>query len=388
MQRNVSRGYVPEIDGLRAIAILAVMIFHAMPQYFIGGFLGVEVFFVLSGFLITSLLLGEHDRFGRIDFRRFYLRRGLRLLPALVLMLVLVVAAGFAYFDFPKAMWLLKDAGLALSYCYNWVRAFELRADGMLAHSWSLAIEEQFYLLWPPLLAWLMTRSGSRRTLSWMVLGLAAFGALHRVLLILGGASMYRVYNGLDTRLDGILLGCALAVGISSGLVDLNRERLQKRLRFGMLPACVLLLAMFGSLSVFDIAPFIWGLPVVSLCTAILVCGICSLENHWSQSLLGSRALVWIGQRSYGLYLWHYPLNRVLRDLEVAPSIQVPLGLFLAFVAATLSFALVERPLMLRFKHRLVPQAAAEAVVAIRHRRIEGDISDRKVQFCNLRSEI
>ena len=367
MQRNVSQSYVPEIDGLRAIAILAVMLFHAAPQCFIGGFLGVEVFFVLSGFLITSLLLGEHDRLGRIDFRQFYLRRCLRLLPALLVMLVLFVAAGFVCFDFRKALWLLKDAGLALSYCYNWVRAFEIRADGMMVHSWSLAIEEQFYLLWPPSLVWLMRRSDSRRTLSWMVLGLAAGFTLNRLLLILSGASLYRIYNGLDTRIDGILLGCALAIGISSGVVNLRSATLQKGLRLALFPACAVLLTMFGTMSVFSAAPFIWGMPVVSLCTAIMVCSICSLENHWSQKFFGGRVLVWIGQRSYGLYLWHSPVHHFLAEFDIAPLIRISLGFAVAFIAATLSFALVEKPLLLRFKHRLAPrpQAAPPVLVAV-----------------------
>jgi peptidoglycan/LPS O-acetylase OafA/YrhL len=205
---------LPSLDGLRGLAILAVMLNNA--RYLPGGFLGVDIFFVLSGFLITALLLQEWQRTGTIRLGAFYARRALRLLPALFALLALVlVAPGLFYLAAPP--W--KDAAIAALYATNWVNAFSLRNMAILDHTWSLTVEEQFYVLWPPLVPVLLALRVRRRwILSMVLLGISVSTSL-RLLLWDGPASIKRLYYGLGTRLDALLVGCLVALLVSSDLI-------------------------------------------------------------------------------------------------------------------------------------------------------------------------
>jgi len=228
MNDRLTLSYTPALDGLRAIAIVAVMIYHASPSLMPGGFAGVELFFVLSGFLITGLLLREQQCHGRIHLGFFYARRVLRLLPALLLMLTIVTTFAWCVLPAGFGSRTLTDALLALGYCVNWARAFDMRGASLLGHTWSLSIEEQFYVLWPITLILLVKRTGNSRSLT-RVLGLsAAVAVIYRILMLTGGASGVRLYNGLDTRADGLLLGCALAAALSSGVIDLSRPSVRR----------------------------------------------------------------------------------------------------------------------------------------------------------------
>jgi peptidoglycan/LPS O-acetylase OafA/YrhL len=205
---------LPSLDGLRGLAILAVMLNNA--RYLPGGFLGVDIFFVLSGFLITALLLQEWQRTGTIRLGAFYARRALRLLPALFALLALVlVAPGLFYLA--ARPW--KDAAIAALYATNWVNAFSLRNMAILDHTWSWTVEEQFYVLWPPLVPVLLALRVRRRwILSMVLLGISVSTRL-RLLLWDGPASIKRLYYGLGTRLDALLVGCLVALLVSSDLI-------------------------------------------------------------------------------------------------------------------------------------------------------------------------
>lgn len=349
--------YIPALDGLRAIAILAVMVYHAHPSLLPGGFVGVELFFVLSGFLITGLLLKEQQRHDRIHLGYFYARRILRLFPALALLLAAVTVFTFTALPSEFGPRTLTDSWFALFYCTNWVRAFELTGPSFLGHTWSLSIEEQFYMFWPFALILLMRRTSHDRSghcLARLLTILAGLAMLHRVVLLFSGATAVRLYNGLDTRADGLLFGCALAAALSSGLLDLSRDRVSQFIQ----RATPLAIAGFTfaacTLSWTKPGTYMWGLPFVSLCTGVLICSVLRSPCGRMTRVLTSRSLVWIGQLSYGLYLWHYPVYRIMGHFGATQMQCLTLGTALTFTLATVSWYLLEKPI-LSLKSRFQP---------------------------------
>ena len=209
-------GYLPGLDGLRAIAVLAVMFYHAGISFMMGGFLGVDVFFVISGFLITTLLLAEYRRTGRTNLKAFWWRRARRLLPALFLLLLLTVV--FSVIFLPDELTGLRgDVAAALAYVTNWELIFNQRSyfeavgrPPLLRHLWSLAVEEQFYIIWPLAFSFGMALPAARYLL--YALGLAVVAsAVWMALLYQPDADPSRVYYGTDTRASGLLVGVLLA---------------------------------------------------------------------------------------------------------------------------------------------------------------------------------
>jgi peptidoglycan/LPS O-acetylase OafA/YrhL len=208
--------YMPGLDGLRAIAVMSVLLYHGDLAWAIGGFLGVEVFFVISGYLITSLLLNEWRERGTIDLRRFWLRRARRLLPALFLVLVVTTLVAVVFLPDEVAS-LRGDVVSAFGYVTNWVFIFGEKSyfetigrPSMVGHLWSLAVEEQFYLLWPLLFIGGMKLFGRKR-FPVVVVGGVVTSVVLMWMLYTPGSDPSRVYFGTDTRASGILVGCALA---------------------------------------------------------------------------------------------------------------------------------------------------------------------------------
>ena len=216
--RGFHLGHRPGLDGLRGLAILLVIFVHAglLPTTF--GFIGVDLFFVLSGFLITCLLIEEWDQTGRISLKNFYIRRGLRLLPALLAVLSVFVTVS-AFTRNPREFHLdVKEALAALFYYTNWANIFDLIRSDYIGHMWSLSIEEQFYILWPAILLSLLRFASRKSLLQFILLG-ATISWLTRVLLFLGTtAGRERFFFGLDTRADSLLLGCAVGVALTIGV--------------------------------------------------------------------------------------------------------------------------------------------------------------------------
>jgi peptidoglycan/LPS O-acetylase OafA/YrhL len=212
--------YLPGLDGLRALAVIAVLLYHAELPWIPGGFLGVEIFFVISGYLITTLLLAEWRQRGRIDVKAFWLRRARRLLPALYLLLVVTLAYAVVFLP-GEVAGLRADAIAAFGYVTNWYLVlghesyFEaIGRPSLLKHLWSLAVEEQFYLLWPPLLALGLSVGAARwreRRVLLVTLALAVASALLMALLYRPEVDPSRIYFGSDTRAAGLLIGAALA---------------------------------------------------------------------------------------------------------------------------------------------------------------------------------
>lgn len=323
-------GYRPELDGLRAIAIAAVIGHHLNVPGMRGGFIGVDLFFVLSGFLITAVLLDELACNGRVSLPQFYRRRALRLFPALGAMLLVigVIAAGV-----PGMAETRQALPLIVLYVGNWWRAAGGNL-GVLGHTWSLAVEEQFYLIWPLVLLALVGRRHDLHR------ALVVSGVLIVIVLVgraaawAGGASVNRLYNGTDSRADALLVGCALALAYHCGL----------HVRVGRVltaVAAAFLLTVVAAASFNDGFLYWGGLTAVAVASAILLIAV--LEHR--PAFLRSRPAVWVGRRSYGLYLWHLPLVRLLPDSwPTAGRAAVVIGT--AVAAAALSYRLIERPLL------------------------------------------
>jgi len=350
--------HLTSLDGLRGIAILAVMLCNAW--YLPGGFLGVDIFFVLSGFLITALLLQEWQHTGTIRLGAFYARRALRLLPALfTLLAVVLLAPGLFYLSAPP--W--KDAAIAAFYATNWVNAFGLRKLAILDHTWSLTVEEQFYVLWPPLvLALLALRIRRRWILAMVVLGIGASTGL-RLLLWDGPASINRLYYGLDTRFDALLVGCLVALLMSWDLIPRTRKAVTaiRVIAGACAPVLVLLLVTADRESRLTYH----GLSTIA-CAAVagVLLHVVYCPSRFRILVLENAPIVWIGRISYGLYLWHNPIfvdllnsTRMAKlGLSGLPALVV--RFILAFAVAALCFYLIERP-FLRLKRRFGGAGAA-----------------------------
>jgi peptidoglycan/LPS O-acetylase OafA/YrhL len=344
-------GYRPALDGVRGIAILTVMFHHLRTIR--GGYLGVDVFFVLSGFLITAILLNEWDRTGSISLKRFYLRRALRLLPALVAVLI-VWALRKVFFESAPVKGVLQAALAVLFYSSNWLIAFGVPVYGLtvgprplMAHSWSLAIEEQFYLLWPAVLALLLRLKTPRRYLLLVPLVGAVLSATIRGWLWGGGATWARLWMGADSHADPILIGCA--VGLLGSWKEASRKgALALRL---LAASSVLPFLCFAAAEEFGARLLRYGmLTFLAISVGGLILTLVK-ESSFPFGIFEFPPLVWVGRRSYGLYLWH-PLVFVLVGQPAWPRLpNIIVGLSVSFLVAFVSYELVEWP-FLRMKAR------------------------------------
>jgi peptidoglycan/LPS O-acetylase OafA/YrhL len=345
--------YLPGIDALRALAVLAVFFYHARVGWMPGGFLGVDVFFVISGYLITSLLLREFRGAGHVQLGRFWLRRARRLLPAAgVLVAVTMVAGAIAEPD--RISELRGDAVASLAYVANWHFVLadqsyfeQFQRPSLFTHLWSLSVEEQFYLFWPLIFAAGMKLFGRGR----LLLGVAA-GALGSVLLAWllfdPGGDASRVYYGTDTHAVGLLTGVALALIWSP--VELRRRRTGPLVGpildvVGVLALAYVVLS-FVHVHDYDLALWHGGYLWLALVTALLLAVLAHPAARLGV-LLGSPPVLWLGLRSYSFYLWHWPVLALSRpgiDVSLPRGVLIPLQLALVLVLADLSYRFVELP--------------------------------------------
>lgn len=356
-------GYVPGLDGLRALSILAVMIYHANPDLLSGGFIGVEVFFGLSGFLITALLIQEFDNTGEISLKTFYLRRVLRLAPALVALLIVYCPVVFylANFSFQRAKPLLTDALIVLFYMANWARAFNIHPPSLLAHAWSLSIEEQFYALWPPLLVLLLRNIRSRWAIAWIAFSIAVSAWALRCYLGATGSTALRLSNGLDTKADAVMIGCVLGIIVSSNLIQESVRGILSRILRIASPVSVGILAGICKIAFwYDPIMFYWLFFIIEILTAIIILDCIVNKDSMINKILSLKGLVWVGTISYGLYLWHYPVFRLMKYFQLDWVRVITLGTAITFAATTLSFYLLEKP-FLRLKKKFEIQSRKEA---------------------------
>lgn len=345
MQTSVSR-HIPELDGIRGIAIIAVLIHHQLTPFSLsGGFLGVDLFFVLSGYLITSLLLAEFEQTETISLKKFYMRRVLRLGPALGLYLIACLCVTY-YTQSMDLKTELKLVGFALAYAANWRMAFgwDMSLDPT-AIIWSLSIEEQFYLVWPGLLFACFAFKMKKRSIA-IALGvvIAAIFA-HRWYLLTSGASLTRLYYGTDTRADALLLGCLSAL--------LPARVLQSRKSWWNVAAIVSAVGVgylvFAS-HFTDQFLYQGGFTIVAGLAAVLVVSAANSPPLILGALLRFRVLRWFGEISYGLYLWHWLVVRNTSFYELGYW-EPWARLVLAVGISALSFYVVERPFNRLKKH-------------------------------------
>lgn len=337
---------LPELDGLRAWAITAVLFGHIGLSFFLGGGLGVDLFFVLSGFLITHLLLREYDRRGSIDLLAFYRRRAWRLLPALVLMLVVVDLAawiqnppgGLLKADLIGTVWAL---GFAANWTHEWI--------GSYIHLWSLGIEEQYYILWAPIVILLVPRLNR----SWgaaVLIGLALLDMEFRAFLYLNDLiSAGTLGNATHTHAYGLLLGSGLGMALTrNGRIWLPDWSVW--LRRLSLPAMILITikVMFS----IEATPFTMGVisPLIVLACGIVVGGVVVGGGSWTR-VLALAPIVWLGRISYSLYLWHLPVYVAIDYTAWGQEQRFWAGvtkLAIAISLAAASFHFVEQPLLRR----------------------------------------
>jgi len=356
-QTRQARPRIPHLrslDGLRALAVASVFAFHAGVAWSPGGFIGVDVFFVISGFLITALLLEEWRREATLEVWRFWGRRARRLLPALFTLLVAVwVVVPFLASE--QAGRLRSDVWAALTYVSNWKLIFEHQSyfqsagrPPLLQHLWSLAVEEQFYLLWP-LVLWVglsVCRRASRLT-GWILAGALGSAALMAVLYT-PGADPSRAYYGTDTRLGTILIGAALACVWAPWR---NRREATALGRTVLGAAGVAALAVLAwcvaGLHQFDDILYRGGLVGVAAASAVLVAVATHHATPGLAKVLGSRPMVWLGRRSYGLYLVHWPVSLLTRpyyDVPLSGPALFGLRVALTVGLAALSYRFIEAP--------------------------------------------
>ena len=349
--------YIPAIDGLRAVAVIAVMLYHLGFNWIPGGFLGVDLFFVISGYVITRLLLDSIQRSGGLDLRAFYVARIRRLLPPLLFMIILTtIFVGAWAPDIMRRF--LADTPFALFGGMNWWLVFRhtdyFEAIGrppLLQHTWSLGVEAQFYLVWPLILL-LVLRYFGKNKIPGAALLIAAFSGIALLFVSLqvdaaSASQVSHVYFGTDTHSIGLFLGAALAVRwIPQNLNETVSKKAQDFIDgigvFGLLG----IIAAFLFVDENDPTLYKIAFPLAGLFGCAIITSIVHPASRFAP-ILSSKPFVWIGERSYAIYLWHWVVFQVTRpeyDLEGSPWALYALRLLIVFALADISLRLVELP--------------------------------------------
>jgi peptidoglycan/LPS O-acetylase OafA/YrhL len=349
--------YIPAIDGLRAVAVIAVMLYHLGFKWIPGGFLGVDLFFVISGYVITRLLLDSIQRSGGLDLRAFYMARIRRLLPPLVFMIITTII--FVGLWAPDTMRrLLGDTPFALFGGMNWWLVFRqtdyFEAIGrppLLQHTWSLGVEAQFYLVWPLILL-LVLRYFGKNKIPAAALLIAAFSGIALLVVSMqidaaSGSKVSHVYFGTDTHSIGLFLGAALAVRwIPQNLEETVSRKAQDFIDgigiFGFLG----IIAAFLFIDETDPTLYKLAFPLAGIFGCAIITSIVHPASRFAP-ILSSKPFIWIGERSYAIYLWHWVIFQITRpnfDLEGSSWALTALRVLIVFFLADISLRLVELP--------------------------------------------
>lgn len=380
--------YIPALDGLRTLAVVAVVLYHLNLTWAQGGLLGVTIFFVLSGYLITRLLLNEIAKTGRIDLKSFWIRRIRRLFPAVVTVVV-VTCALCTVFNHVMLTKMRPDILPSLLFFNNWwqimqdVSYFNALGDpSPLTHFWSLAIEEQFYLIWPPLLLAMVSAHMSKPNTRRVVLGLAAVSAVAMMVLYNPATDPSRVYYGTDTRVFSLLLGAWMAfipdrdlaparlvrhLGLDrlagaakhdkskSDTAEAATTKPSELARFWSSPASIDLMGVVGLVGLAAMVALTNGYTAFQYRGGTLLCSIltlmviaaCVQPQGMVARALAAEPLVWIGKRSYSIYLWHYPLLLLMNpvaNINDTPWWHYILQVLLVVAVAECSYRFIETP--------------------------------------------
>lgn len=369
--------YMPGLDGLRAIAVLGIIIYHLNKQWLTGGFLGVDTFFVISGYLITSLLLKEYDDTGIIKLKSFWIRRLKRLLPA-VIVLLMVVGTATLLLKSDNIIRVKHDIIAAIFYVSNWwyiakdVNYFEQFSFMPLKHLWSLAIEEQFYIFFPVILVTLLLTIKKRYKIGFIFWGVSiiSLGLMMFIYSINGDHS--RVYFGTDTRLQTLLLGVILAFLWPPFKLKNDPPKVVKYVidSIGSLSFIVLILLFF---IINDETNWIYdgGFYLISILTLFIIASVVH-PSTWIAKIFSNPVLVFIGKRSYSLYLWHFAVISFVHSYYVDGQIPVYvyfIDISLTIIFAELSYRFIETPFRkegikaLNWRHSYIPQFIRMAIV-------------------------
>ena len=349
--------YIPAFDGLRAFAVSMVLLFHAgwkidgirIGQ---GGFIGVDVFFVLSGFLITRVLLRQVAQEGKIDFKKFYINRLLRLFPALLVVSTVFGFITLVFLSHPVFHSTLYEIFYSLTYTSNWVKAYHLHLMPFFGHTWSLSIEEQYYLIWPIILYCIQTKIPTVRIQLLIVSICIVTIFMHKYTLYYSESTPARLYNGLDTRLDSLLFGSLLGMSYNKLIRIFESVRnCYSNVFFTIQILCVaiLFIACFA-FSQHDNYLLSITYHSVLISSGVLIISFCVKNGGIISRIMASQPLVQVGILSYGIYLWHLPIFRLMGHINIFNRFQILiLGTSIAIISAGLSYYLVER-YFLRFK--------------------------------------
>jgi peptidoglycan/LPS O-acetylase OafA/YrhL len=351
---GVRLGYQPALDGLRGIAVLSVLLYHGEVPWTDGGFLGVSTFFTLSGFLITTLLLAEDRRDGRVDLGAFYVRRIRRLLPAALLCLAGIVVFGATVATSSQLAGLRGDVFAALAYVANWRQVFAgssyadlFTSPSPVQHFWSLAIEEQFYLVMPlVVIGVLRLGNGSWRVLRIVLTAAVVASVALSIVLFVAGSSLDRIYFGTDTRAAELLIGAVLAVAVSQRGSVVFEGLAGQRVKVVGAVALGVTLLLWATTSLADSWLYAGGFGLYGLITAAVVLAAVQPDGLVRQALAW-KPLVLVGLVSYGAYLFHWPIYLWLDEERTGLDgvSLLALRLVVTGVVAVGSYVLVEKPI-------------------------------------------
>ncbi|MCR8936869.1 acyltransferase [Brevibacillus laterosporus] len=353
-QNRPMKRYIPGLDGLRAMSVLAVIGYHLDLKWAQGGLLGVGIFFVLSGYLITDQIILEYKTKNKISILNFWNRRIRRLFPSMVCMLLLV-ALWLIMTDFPRLQALEGDFLSSLFYMNNWYLIFHevsyfesFGPASPIGHLWSLSIEEQFYLVWPVVLLIGMKLVPRRGKIMLFILILASISAIAMAVMYEPGMDPSRVYYGTDTRAFAILIGTALAfVWPSWKLSDRISPSARALLDINGVLGILILLILIGRSNEYDDWLYQFGFLYVSFVTAAVIAVLAHPASRLGK-IMACQPLTWIGKRSYSLYVWHYPVI-VLSSPTVNTGglgfTQILLQVTMSVILSALSYKYVEEPI-------------------------------------------
>ncbi|EGQ2773520.1 acetyltransferase [Staphylococcus pseudintermedius] len=351
-RKPINPRYMPGLDGVRAVAVIAIIIYHLNPQWLSGGFLGVDTFFVISGYLITSLLLTEYHNTGKIKLMSFWLRRVKRLIPAVLFLVMGVIVLSLIFMP-TEIQKVRADSIAAIFYVSNWwyimqnVDYFEQFAVQPLKHLWSLAIEEQFYLVLPIVLLSLLSFIRRLKSIRIIFLILLVISMIAMMVLYVPNENVARVYFGTDTRIQTLLMGVLLALVWPPFQLKAKVNRQMRTMidTAGVVGLAILFIC-FKFVSETNSILYYGGFFLISTVTLLVIASSVHPSGYFAK-FLGNKVFTFIGSRSYSLYLWHYPIIVLIHHQFVQgqiPPLVYVVEILLMVLMAEFSYKFIEQP--------------------------------------------
>ncbi|EGQ3504339.1 acetyltransferase [Staphylococcus pseudintermedius] len=351
-RKPINPRYMPGLDGVRAVAVIAIIIYHLNPQWLSGGFLGVDTFFVISGYLITSLLLTEYHYTGKIELMSFWLRRVKRLIPAVLFLVMGVIVLSLIFMP-TEIQKVRADSIAAIFYVSNWwyimqnVDYFEQFAVQPLKHLWSLAIEEQFYLVFPIVLLSLLSFIRRLKSIRIIFLILLVISMIAMMVLYVPNENVARVYFGTDTRIQTLLMGVLLALVWPPFQLKAKVNRQMRTMidTAGVVGLAILFIC-FKFVSETNSILYYGGFFLISTVTLLVIASSVHPSGYFAK-FLGNKVFTFIGSRSYSLYLWHYPIIVLIHHQFVQgqiPPLVYVVEILLMVLMAEFSYKFIEQP--------------------------------------------